>query len=462
MILRCAVTPGCLSLVPGKSSDMIGNSKPLVAACRAEACFSTALLEEPCGWKPWYWNPRRPTVLCMDELEERVWDHIIVRPQYDARGEAKNATVHEAMAMLDLSVPIDVKIFKLTAFHRSLAAWKPDRLLPVAPVSEGTEIVDTIRFWKGSSTELAEEAERKRKAEMAASRARERAAGTATGDKTKTRRARRPKTEQQVAMAKARASSAQLLALPWAPPAEEHATEESDVPSWVLEYESEADDAHNAYDWLEDDPHLDQTVTQLKADVNKREEVGENVSDGVAELESDLFGFAGESDGEVVPPIVIPAPNNDVDDAQDWMFAPSDDGASASGDEVSDGDAARSSGRSEGAAPSVRRAVPRGPRNSEVWDVSEEQPAGCICRRYTPTSGPPYWTGLLPEGITDSQGHHSRRRAFRPGLRSEIDARSQVEHWLNLNHEGGPEEEASSASASGSPSDASGSDSDSS
>ena len=89
----------------------------------------------------------------------------------------------------------------------------------------------------------------------------------------------------------------------------------------------------------------------------------------------------------------------------------------------------------------VRRRAARGPGGTWTDDRSREQPNGCVCRRYEPIGETPFWHGELPEGICDSAGHRTRRRGYRTGLRTEAQALANVEAWLHIHSEGGPEGE---------------------
>jgi hypothetical protein len=52
-------------------------------------------------------------------------------------------------------------------------------------------------------------------------------------------------------------------------------------------------------------------------------------------------------------------------------------------------------------------------------------------RRYEPEGVvPAYWLGVLPVGVVDEDGRHSRQRAFRAGLRTEAEAIDQIETWF--------------------------------
>ena len=63
-------------------------------------------------------------------------------------------------------------------------------------------------------------------------------------------------------------------------------------------------------------------------------------------------------------------------------------------------------------------------------DRSDSMPDGCTLRRYDPEDKAPFWLGRLPDGRCDDNGTKSRTRAFREGLKSESDARSEIELWL--------------------------------
>ena len=81
-------------------------------------------------------------------------------------------------------------------------------------------------------------------------------------------------------------------------------------------------------------------------------------------------------------------------------------------------------------APAVSRSDTQcGARGSRI--AERAAPRGCTMRRYDPGgAAPPYWLGTLPNDTVDSDGRHSRQRAFRPGLRTEAEAIDLVEQWL--------------------------------
>jgi hypothetical protein len=71
-------------------------------------------------------------------------------------------------------------------------------------------------------------------------------------------------------------------------------------------------------------------------------------------------------------------------------------------------------------------------------DRSHEVPPGCSLRKYrgeNDTSSRTYWLGTLPPGVTGFDGHKSRSRVVRAGLRSEEDAIAEIKLWLETGME---------------------------
>ena len=87
-----------------------------------------------------------------------------------------------------------------------------------------------------------------------------------------------------------------------------------------------------------------------------------------------------------------------------------------------------SSGSESGVAAAPRT---RGPATVDRAIEGGNIPEGCSCRRYDPRPPePPYYCATLPAGVFDMRGRHTRRRAFRPGLRTEAEAIDLCETWL--------------------------------
>ena len=66
-------------------------------------------------------------------------------------------------------------------------------------------------------------------------------------------------------------------------------------------------------------------------------------------------------------------------------------------------------------------------------DLSHTMPLGCSLRRYERESKRAYWLGVLPEGVVDPLGRHSRTRCYGISSRPEIEAQGDVETWLLTN-----------------------------
>ncbi len=49
-----------------------------------------------------YFRPRRPTFIKLDLLPDRVWQHRVVKPRYQANGDVVCLTVYQAMLAQNL------------------------------------------------------------------------------------------------------------------------------------------------------------------------------------------------------------------------------------------------------------------------------------------------------------------------------------------------------------------------
>jgi len=121
----------------------------------------------------------------------------------------------------------------------------------------------------------------------------------------------------------------------------------------------------------------------------------------------------------------------DFDDA-DTPYSPTSPDEFSSTSSASSSDGLSSPGVHNG---SEDDAAPRLLRVPHVADRGEHVPDKCSMRLYDGGGKPPYRLGILPPGVVDPAGHHTRRRAFREGLRSEAAAIDQVELWLNVHGE---------------------------
>ena len=404
-----------------------------------------------------YFNPRRPTFLQVKPRPGQVWGHTVIDPIYDSNQLAVTHTVLEAMSCLDLRTPQDLQLYRLIAFNRDLPGWKPDRLLTVAPVHDQIEEVpETIRFWQGASAELTAEMTRRQKQDLAAERKRERDA--APGGPSGSRRGRqsRTTTPQHEAMRAAakRAMDEELVPLLDVPAGEQTVDEEI----FWSELASDVDD-EECFAPTDNEEGLDEALNSLASlkqseGVEGREDnVSDFAEDGLdAELDA-LFGDCDDLDvgvdDESVPVLSIPSihghheGSDDTDSASYIPTSPASMGAEAEGD-ITDEECL--------AAPAAGHRA--GVREPATADRSSEQPANCTCRRYEPTGAGkiPYWVGVLSPGMSDASGNHSRSRSYRPGLRTEAEALSEVEIWPHANASAGgdvvPSDSSSSSSES--------------
>ncbi len=400
-----------------------------------------------------YYRPRRPTLLEMELVAENVWGCRHIRPLYDGAGNAKPITAYKLFRQLDLREGLEVRWYKLVTFDRALPNWRPDRLLLIKPLNEFIDIQPSVVFWSGEAVELEVDAEKRRKAALAAASAREREKQSGIPNEKKPRKSRAPtrKNSQHEAAKARRAQCAeqQLLPLP-APPLESGTKHRDDDDIFAAASHSSDEEVTDgpAHNFWSDDSDIETLLVNLA-----RETKGANSK----------AGASGASGG------VEPDWLHEIDFCEEDVFGPEElpsfevrqapdpgesDGLSHSdpfsGYSVSD---AEPVGPADGddlfATPTptppksrpVRRRAARGPGGTWTDDRSREQPNGCVCRRYEPIGETPFWHGELPEGICDSAGHRTRRRGYRTGLRTEAQALANVEAWLHIHSEGGPEGE---------------------
>ena len=263
------------------------------------------------------------------------------------------------------------------------------------------------------------------------------------------RDARGPSRQHEAVKAARAAAPAELLALP-APPSEPQIQQENDADGLHFETSSSDDlfDGHsNILGKMSDDSGLDQLLVSLKKD--KQSDKGKASGVGAPDVDNDLLAFLdadNSDDGDHVPCFKVSKPHGgdgDGDDSPVYTPTSADD---SDGDKASGLDRKGSSDSDDNAKNVPSAAAPaskhsRLPRIPATLDRSTEQPAGCICRQYYPAGAPPYWYGVLPEGVTDTKGRHTRRRAFKPGLRTKAEALAEVETWLHVHGEGSLETE---------------------
>ncbi len=150
-------------------------------------------------------------------------------------------------------------------------------------------------------------------------------------------------------------------------------------------------------------------------------------SDRELSVDGELDHAGGDATGRGATPTVS------SEDEPLPSYTPTSKATSSRGLSV-DRDSSRSrasSGRTPDAAVERPSAAPRGARGRATDDRQAHIPAGCTMRRYEPEGVvPAYWLGVLPVGVVDEDGRHSRQRAFRAGLRTEAEAIDQIETWF--------------------------------
>ena len=392
-----------------------------------------------------YFRPRRPTFLELELLPGEVWGCRHVRPLYDSAGLAKPMTAYAVFRQLDLRESLEMHLYKLVTFDRALPSWRPDRLLLVKPLDEFIEGLHSVAFWRGQAAELAADEEKRRKAALAAARARERGKQSGAPKEKRPRTANTPaRSEQHEAVKARRAQSAEhqalLLPLP-APPTDSGTERLSDDDLFGEESDIEDLGAGRRAVLDSSDSDLDVLLSTLKEGAegatSKAGKAGAKTGtvgpDWLDELdEEEVFG------PEELPSFKVrkrPDPG-DSPSGSSISYTPTDGPseteAGDEGDSATEGDRAKPTPESRGRAPRARG----GPRGKWTHNRDNEQPNGCVCRKYEPAGETPYWYGELPEGIVDSKGLHTRKQGFRDGLRSEATALAIVEAWLHIHSEG--------------------------
>ena len=161
-------------------------------------------------------NPRRPSILLAERLPHEVWGHAVIRPLYTDSELLRPATVHQALMPLCLDGPLKMLVFRLVAFSKRLPGFKPDRVLPIAPISAHEKVEDEILVWRGTGAELKIHKDKLQKAAAAAARRAQRpspAARPAANREKKPRRAPNAQAEAAKAAKRGDAAHQQLLAL---------------------------------------------------------------------------------------------------------------------------------------------------------------------------------------------------------------------------------------------------------
>ena len=412
-----------------------------------------------------YWRPQRPTVLELTLLPDSVWGHRVVLPLYKGpKRDATPRTAFEVFEDVDLADPLDVHLYKLVAFNRRLPSWRPDRLLTIAPLEHSLEGDWHIRFFKGEVPELEDEREKRRKAAEKAARAKEnrKKSGVEASKAPRTRRTARPSAQHEAVKATRAAANAELLPLP-APPTEGKSNEGEAAGDFNDDSSLDdlfADPERPYESHFSSDSEYDALLISLKHDADKA--VKDKASGHVDLPDHDWVGL-NEIDESDVDDKVDKLPMFKVskagDDDEASAYTPTSPAGSvheelaSEGADADDGEAADAADADE-AAPRVSQSVTL-PKFPATEDRGEHQPAGCICRRYNPPGKPGYWIGVLPHGMVDSHGRHSRTRSFRDGFRTADVALALVESWLHIHAEGSPASEGAADSDSSSSSSSS-------
>ena len=90
----------------------------------------------------------------MELMPGRVWGNRLIRPLHNSDESAKAMTVFTACDCLDLSVAIQVQLYRLVSFSKPLADWRRDRLLTIRPRCKHLEMSDYVDVWPGADAEL--------------------------------------------------------------------------------------------------------------------------------------------------------------------------------------------------------------------------------------------------------------------------------------------------------------------
>ncbi len=384
-------------------------------------------------------RPRRPTFLEVKLLPHLVWERQVVLPVYDRNDDAVVRTVHEGLAELDLEIPCSVKLFRYVSFDRRLPGWKPDRLLTIEPVSKHiSDFDDEIFFWGGASEELAKYHEQLAKAAAAAARREQsRQAGEQPKPREKRPKSEGPRSGQADAVRKAKKDSAEhqaVLAICDGKSGTVGASEEESH-FWAEIFDGDdSDDSAEEKQLPGQAAELDVSVLSL---LEAPEDEGRKLhDDNYSDMDSDeIFGDPKDPPVKMKEPVMkvsipVEKPDGVEDGEESVMYSPTSAEASSSSSSTSGSESSgkSSSGSTSGTASKRKR---RRKSTRGTCTASAEAPPGCTLRKYEPDPPkPPFWIGVLAEGMNDKKGKHSRRRAFREGLRTEPQALAEVEAWL--------------------------------
>ncbi len=414
-----------------------------------------------------YLKPVRPTYLQVKQLEGEAYGRRCVAPLQD--DDSGKCIALRCIHMVD-SLPLESELhctnYRLVGFDKIMKPWWPSRRLTIEPLDYHCPVsANPFKWWPGRAAvekEMQDKEDRKRA--DAARRAARQAAGEQKTAKRKPRSENKSGSKPKGSR-KRKSSGTEEGPLPlenweapdenppdsgeefWGGIAELHFGGELDgdeskdfVEPWAEACPKEDIVDRDIDDLFGDQEHMD-FVRRLGVRPESEAPASEYCPDEVAE---ELFGGSGE-DSEDEPdqggkkpegaePTLGQEPKPDHESREPVI-------------EVDvEGDTGGSEGPSDAESSSAprakkRRSKPSRPRRENTMDFSSAQPRGCTLRRYNPPDERPYWHGVLPPGVTDFEGRHTRRRGYGTGLRPESTAIADIEAWLLFNVEEGSEDD---------------------
>ena len=342
------------------------------------------------------------------------------------------------MLKLNFDLIHEVELFRFVVFDRALPNWSPDRLLTIGPLCDYIKFPSSLTIWKGAEQELKLYRENLAKAAAAAARApRQKQSAKASG-------ARAPKRQRvpakQAAAAKAAAAAnpehQAMLALQDDPGLLGNG---DDAELWAGVFDESDEEANGEESdgelFAADEVGLDATLASLKHPEKLDDTFDDSSDAGTISLFQSSEDAGDDRNAGKTPALLTVRKLGGKPDAggEDKSESPkysptsrASSGASTSSESASGSAKSRESSHDADKGKRRRATGTRAKHTAEAFGV----PAGCTLRRYEPADKSSFWLGTLPKGTTDRKGRHTRRRAYREGLRTEAQAQSLVELWL--------------------------------
>ena len=418
-----------------------------------------------------YLRPQRPTVFKMRRGDEAYGRPTVV-PELSSDGLPRPLRVVDMVREWDLESTLAMRLYVFVGFDNIQRPWIPSRRLTYEPLETALDgSGDGIMFWKGDSAERDDELEKERRKRLEAERRQARAAAGAAPKPRRKRRAKRSKPDS-VPKARKRRKPSAAVSVP-IENGNDIADAERDSKRVASTSNGESSDhaefwesmgnpaASGSEDGNAAEPWIWRSTSPGATDRDcEAASIGDFGSDRETKLENAdvapeilLLDFDSDPDHKDVAEKPSKHPEDDVPlsslagqapaqpqgapkgaDAasSDDLFGDADDEGPQGPESDSDSDSSSSdssSGSTEGNDGKER--------HKNTLDLSKSHaPTDCTLRRYEPEVERPYWQGMLPPGIVDHLGRHSRRRAFGTNLRTELEAQGDVEGWLYLHAPG--------------------------